>query len=317
MSERELLERTANALFTDHCSVERVEGAVDAGWDPRLWQALVTTGFTELSLMEGTLADAATVIRLGAYHSAMAPLGETLFLGGWLQQQLGLPITAPVTAGFRTDRVPYGRVAEALVVDPSSGEVARAELAEVGHNVAREPRDRMRPIGESIGQLDAEATEELVLRAGLLRTIQLAGAAQRALDLTVTYATERVQFGRTISKFQAVQQAVAVMAAEVAVIRASADAAVDAGERDGIIGAAFAIAAAKTQASQAAGSVARIAHQMHGAIGFTHEHSLRLSTTRLWSWRDEAGNEGHWSGVVGAAVRNAGGAGLWPLIVGS
>ena len=42
---------------------------------------------------------------------------------------------------------------------------------------------------------------------------------------------------------------------------------------------------------EAAGIGAAIAHQMHGAIGFTQEHQLHYLTRRLWSWRDEFGNE--------------------------
>ena len=317
MSERDLLEQTANAIFADHCSVERIDAAVDAGWDPQLWSVLESSGLTELALTEGTLSDAAVVVRLGGYHSALVPIGEALLVGGWVAQQIGLAPGGVHVAGFVGDRIPYGRLGGALVVD-ATGEVVETTKVEVeGRNLAREPRDVMASVGERVGALSAEAQAELVLRRALVRTVQLAGAAERALDLTVRYVTERVQFGRTISKFQAVQQAVAVMAAEVAVMRAAADAAVDASERDGVNASRFAVASAKTQASHCAGEVARIAHQMHGAIGFTYEHQLRLSTTRLWSWRDEGGNEGDWSAVVGRSVRTAGGEGLWPLIVGS
>ena len=73
------------------------------------------------------------------------------------------------------------------------------------------------------------------------------------------------------------------------------------------------IAMAKARTSEAAGTVARIAHQVHGAIGFTREHDLRLATTRLWAWRDEDGSEVQWRGRRGGRVA-AGADGLWPLI---
>jgi acyl-CoA dehydrogenase len=63
--------------------------------------------------------------------------------------------------------------------------------------------------------------------------------------------------------------------------------------------------------------VARIGHQVHGAIGFTREHSLRLVTTRLWAWRDEDGSEAEWNAEIGAAALAAGPDGLWPLVAGS
>jgi acyl-CoA dehydrogenase len=51
------------------------------------------------------------------------------------------------------------------------------------------------------------------------------------------------------------------------------------------------ISAAKVVAGRAASRVASIAHQVHGAIGFTHEHSLHRYTTRIWRWRDQNGTE--------------------------
>src|SRR4051794_12621174 len=76
----------------------------------------------------------------------------------------------------------------------------------------------------------------------------------------------------------------------------------------------LAIAAAKVSAGQAAGTVARIAHQIHGAIGFTEEHDLRRSTTRLWSWRDEFGSVGEWAAALGELAVSLGAQGLWPLL---
>jgi len=72
--------------------------------------------------------------------------------------------------------------------------------------------------------------------------------------------------------------------------------------------------AAKIRAGEAAGKVAEIAHQVHGAIGFTHEHSLHRLTPRLWSWRDEFGTESHWSRELGRAVLASGADALWPTI---
>ena len=139
---------------------------------------------------------------------------------------------------------------------------------------------------------------------------------RRALDLTVRYAGERQQFGRSLSNFQAVQQQVAELAAETAAVRAAADAAVArcAAGFDGE-GAWLAVAAAKVQAARGATVAARIAHQVHGAIGFTDEHALRLSTTRLWAWRDEAGSPAQWADELGRHALAAGP--LWPLITGA
>ena len=95
------------------------------------------------------------------------------------------------------------------------------------------------------------------------------------------------------------------------------EAAARAADTDGVLGAELPIAMAKARASEAAGVVARIAHQVHGAIGFTREHDLRLATTRLWAWRDEDGSEAQWQAVIGAAALAAGPEGLWPLVTGT
>jgi acyl-CoA dehydrogenase len=106
------------------------------------------------------------------------------------------------------------------------------------------------------------------------------------------------------------------VAVEAAALAVDADAGSGSGSGSGS-GADVAVAAAKTVAGQAAGQVAMLAHQVHGAIGFTEEHPLRHSTTRLWAWRDEAGNEDEWSAGLGRRALDAGPGGLWPLITGT
>ena len=72
--------------------------------------------------------------------------------------------------------------------------------------------------------------------------------------------------------------------------------------------------AAKARAGEAASIAAGLAHQAHGAIGFTREYELHYATRRLWSWRDEFGNEAEWNRVVGRAALAAGADGLWPAL---
>ena len=137
------------------------------------------------------------------------------------------------------------------------------------------------------------------------------------------YVNEREQFGRPLARFPAVQQEVARMAGEVALITAATQAAVAAGPVAGGPvagggGALSAVLAAKAQASHGAGTVAAIAHQLHGAIGTTQEHRLRLTTTRLWSWRDEDGRAADCFAELGRAALGAAGhgGGLWPWLTG-
>jgi len=54
-----------------------------------------------------------------------------------------------------------------------------------------------------------------------------------------------------------------------------------------------------------------IAHEVHGAIGFTYEHALHFATRRLWAWRAEFGDETHWARVLGEGVLARGADALW------
>lgn len=143
-------------------------------------------------------------------------------------------------------------------------------------------------------------------RGALLRSIQMAGALERIRDLTVAYAAEREQFGQPINRFQAVQQELAELAATVALAVAAVDEAV-------ADPSAKRIATAKVVAGESAGRAATLAHQVHGAIGFTHEHRLHRFTTRLWRWRDEFGTEPAWAENLGDLLARVGGERVWEV----
>jgi acyl-CoA dehydrogenase len=142
--------------------------------------------------------------------------------------------------------------------------------------------------------------------------VQIAAALEAVLAWTVQYAQERVQFGRPIARFQAIQMQLAEMAGEVSAVTALTDAAAQALERSENV--VLAAAAAKVRAGAAVEAVARRAHQVHGAIGFTQEHKLHHLTRRCWAWRDEAGSELAWSRILGAGLLAEGPGRLWPAL---
>jgi acyl-CoA dehydrogenase len=157
------------------------------------------------------------------------------------------------------------------------------------------------------------------LRGALARSIATCGAMDRVLAICVEHTTSRVQFGRPLAKFQAVQAMVAGIATESALARAATENAVslvaDSDWQDP--GVAFAVAAAKSTSAHAASLVARKAHQSLGAIGFTMEHELHRYTNRLLSWRSEFGSVRYWDDRLTDAAVAAGGGALWPLIEGN
>jgi acyl-CoA dehydrogenase len=146
-----------------------------------------------------------------------------------------------------------------------------------------------------------------------MRSAQIAGAMQAALALAVDHANTRKQFGRPIGRFQAVQQQLAVFAAETSAASVAAAAAARAVDRRGLAAAAFEIGCAKITVGEAATRGAAIAHQVFAAMGITEEHQLHHFTRRLWSWREEGGSEAFWARRIGQEAQALPGA-LWPFI---
>jgi acyl-CoA dehydrogenase len=139
------------------------------------------------------------------------------------------------------------------------------------------------------------------LRAAMAgaRAFQIAGALDRVLEMTAGYVQEREQFGRPIARFQAVQQSLAELGGQVATARAATTLVSEAfGKPEGVA----VLAAAKIRSGEAVGIASRIAHQAHGAIGFTREYDLQRFTRRLWGWREDYGNETNWAKWLGLAI---------------
>ncbi|MBC7956514.1 MAG: acyl-CoA dehydrogenase, partial [Cytophagales bacterium] len=151
------------------------------------------------------------------------------------------------------------------------------------------------------------------LLGAIARSAMMVGALEAALEQSVRYAGERVQFGKPIGRNQAIQQNLALMAGDVAAARMAAlTATLDAGGdwRSTL----FSAAVAKVRAGEAATRGCGIAHQVHGAIGFTHEHPLHFATRRLWAWREEFGTDAYWAAELGRAAIRARASGFWPAL---
>ncbi len=340
---------TANRVLGDQCTRAVLDAAEQGTWPAELWRHLEETGLTAAARSEtrggsgGDIDDMYLLVKAMGAHAAPVPLAETL-LAEQMLAAAALPVAdgpATVAPALRSDRltlnrrggktwlsgvarrVPWAHHARTLVVLAEDG--GRTVTVRLDHvpvekqdwNQAREPRDTVRfDVTEiSASAVGAAGTgfgyDDLYLRGALCRTVAMAGALETVLGLTVRYAKERVQFGKPIGRFQAVQQQIAVLATHVAASNACAQAAIAAHARgEGT----FEIAAAKTRVGQAAGAVAEIAHQVHGAMGFTHEHELHRSTRRLWAWRDEFGSEVEWAMWLGRTVAKMGGEELWPFL---
>jgi alkylation response protein AidB-like acyl-CoA dehydrogenase len=305
-----------------------------------LWQAVDEAGFPAALGGLADLPDALAVLRAAGRHAVPLPLAETM-LARFALTAAGAriptgPLTlAPVERGdmmsLRRDgrdwylsgvarRVPWSREARAMVVlaDGMAALVAPGQTtARRAVNLAGEPRDTVAfdvPLAaEAVAALPHGVDRDLLCRLGALcRAAQMAGALEAALALATQYASDRVQFGRPIGKFQAIQQQLAQFAEQVAAATVAVTASADEIAKGGDV--FFAAAIAKIRAGEAAGKSADIAHQVHGAIGFTHEHRLHHLTRRLWSWRDEFGVESEWSIALGRRIAAQGAEAFWPAL---
>lgn len=345
--DQELLDdlyKLSEEIFSER--LDPIDAPLYREFDGDLWSTLTDAGLTRLTLAEeaggsgATLREAAVVLGRAAAHGAPVPLAETDMLACWLLPAAGLDVPdGPLTTAGGTlqisgsritgtlDRVPWARhasIVAALADRDGTPVVAALPTSELtstdGANLAGEPRDSLvvdLPADSvPVGAAPADASAELRHRGALARSVALAAACSRAVELSVKHTSEREQFGRALSKLQAVQHLLAETAGEAATARAAADVAVQAATDHGFADprVRLAVAIAKSRAGAAAGVIARTSHQLHGAIGFTLEHHLRLTTTRLWSWREEFGNEDEWNVAVAEKAMEAGPQGLWPLL---
>ena len=340
---------TTARMFEALCGPAVVNAAEDGEWPGALWDALEESALVRAWIPEAlggpgtSLADGFAIARSAGAYAVPAPLAETL-LAGWLASDAGLetpegPLTvAPPDAAspLRLDGgrlagsaacVPFARACGHLAVVFGSGDaqgvaiVERAACAvEPGTSLAGEPRDTVIFDGAAPVSLSApgavDHTGRLRRMGAVLRAEQMAGALEGCLGQSLRYAADRCQFGRPIAKFQAVQHNLAVLAGEVAAATTSADAAVSAISRHGLEDERtfLAVATAKIRGGQAAGAGAAIAHQVHGAMGFTREYSLQHRTRRLWAWRDEFDPETVWAIALGRHVAKRGGDALWATV---
>ena len=349
-----LLVDATTRIFQDLCDPQTINAAADDTWKEPLWQALEESGLTLAWVPEerggaGTsIADGFAIAGVSGRFAVPVPLGETL-LAGWLLGIAGLnsPDGAMTVAPSRprdglvlsSDGTLQGRAlgiafagSVGTIVALASKDGARHVVRVAAGDCAIQSAPGLSGDGRDAVTFDGVVPVEtaplpdgfgencLVLMGAAIRAAQIGGALQEILTMASEYAQERVAFEKPIAKFQAVQHNLARLAGETAAAVAAASSAADTiqtlGDRGEGLGDAafFEVASAKIRAGEAAGEGAAIAHQVYGAIGFTEEHILHRFTQRLWTWRDDFGNESEWAVELGEFVAKGGADELWPLL---
>ena len=349
MSEN-IVAETAERIFADLADAQTINSAANDTWKATLWTALTDAGLPLAWVPEecdgsgASLADGFAVAASSGKFAISIPLVETM-LAGWLLSQAGLPspqgkmTVAPARPQDRITLNPDGTLSGRVRSIPFASEAAHiAVIAQdaKGYSIALADASACRiEAGESLGSDASNAVmfdnvrpssskpatsgftnRSLMLMGATLRSLQIAGALETMLEMTVRYSNERVAFEKQISKFQAVQHNLAKLAGEVASAVTAAGSAADtiansASLDDTVF---FEAAAAKVRCAEAAEKGTAIAHQVHGAIGFSMEHVLHRYTLRALAWRDDFGHESYWATELGKFVAARGADDLWPLV---
>jgi len=345
-----IVAETAARIFADFADPQTINRAADLSWKAPLWRALADAGLTLAWVPErqggadASLADGFEILRIAGRFAVSVPLAETL-LAGWLLARAGISSPAGMmtvaparpddcislnpdgTLSGRARGVAFARDAEYVALLAVGAEGPSIALVESkccrisdGHSLAGDPLngialDHAEVVHAAPAPQDFDQTS-LMLMGATIRSVEIAGALEAILALAVNYANERVAFERPIAKFQAVQHNLARLAGEVAAAIAASGSAADAiAQADAFDEAVFLEAAtAKIRSAEAAEEGAAIAHQVHGAIGFTKEHILHRFTLRMLSWRDDFGHESYWAVRLGNMMAARGPEQFWPLL---
>lgn len=306
-------------LMQSACTPATVR-AIEAGESPAgLWQAIVESGFTDALVSADlggaglSLAEVHGVLTAAGRHAVPLPFAQTVLARGWLalhgvQLPEGAIALAPfgvqvLEQGVTINRVAYGMVAEWVLAAVPGGAVLLPAAASVreadGIHGSLTAAMRWEDMAGT-SRIEATGVREL---AAVGHAALLSGAADRVLELTLNYAGERVQFGKAIGKFQAIQQDLSVMAEHTYATRMAAQMACQTSE---VLPPSLLAASTILRAAASANLISAIGHAVHGAIGVTEEYDLQLCTRRLQQWRSDAGSENYWAGVVGEAALQSG-----------
>lgn len=322
------------AVFAEYRDAHPPAAVVER--DPELWRRLDELGLIRLTGAEesgGSGAgwfEAAELLAAAARNAVRIPLAEHDLLACWLLDAITMPVDAATRTVCLLDDdgtargVPWAAGSDRVVVLWRDGTIHRAADVDTrvlqiapGTNLIGEPRDT---VAADVTALDgvpvaADLVERLRLKAALVRAIQVCAVLDEIVRSSIDHASSRIQFGRAVSRFQAVQHLIADVASEAALARAATEAALTTavGSDWAAPNLRFRVATARSCVGHASSVVVRNAHQIHGAIGTTREHRLHEFTRAALAWRSEFGSVRYWDEQVSDAIL-APGADMWGLI---
>lgn len=303
-------------LLADACTPQVVRAIEGGGPATPLWDAMEASGFADALVPEAQggfglpLSQVFGLLLTCGRHVLPVPFGHTLFARSMLAQARAQVPRGPIAIAARAAEE------DGRIVCPNTpfASVAQWVVVPLLHRWLLLPAERARitPIGvrgslhadlewDSTRSAAFESTEPAAWEhaGAVVAAASIAGALERVFEMTLQFANDRVQFGRSIGKFQAIQHQLAVMAENIGAARMAAEMGCDA---EGAWPKPLRAAMAKARASEAAALVAPLAHAIHGAAGITAELDLQLFTRRLHEWRADFGSERLWNATIGRAL---------------
>lgn len=312
-----LFNDAADKLLANLCTLETVRQVELTHDAAAMWTMIEDSGFTDAWVDEATGGaglswhDTFGLLLAAGRHALPLPLGPTLYVRSLLAQSGHAQIQGCATLATQAVQAPPGEVVAhavpfawvadwvAMNLNGKAWLLPTTAASHGGPAVHGSLRSRLRwatwPT-DAISLGDAKPLREVgaALLAGMM-----AGAMMAVLERTVAYANDRSQFGKSIGKFQAIQQQLSQMAEHVHAVHMAAEMAFAHGAPT--FGDPLA-ALAKGRASEAVSLVAATAHGVHGAMGTTAEYPLHLWTRRLHEWRMDFGSEAYWQRLLGESL---------------
>lgn len=231
--------------------------------------------------------------KMGAV-GALSLSGQSLSLGPDGGASGRVLITPPIKGQTQVLACANGPDGNSLVLLDHAQASLRKKQALVGEGRIELSFQNVRPRQRVL--LRADMPNPCLTYGALVRAAMSVGALERIFAMTRTHCQTREQFGRPLMRLQAVQMMVAQIASQMAAARAAVALLA---RRYGGADPHLLVAIAKLRTSTAAQKASALAHQCHGAIGYTEEYALQEFTRSLAMWRREFGPERHWAAAIG------------------
>ena len=247
---------------------------------------------TSLALLEGGASWEAGGIRMSAERSedGWRLNGEKVFVADAAAADLFI-----VAARTSENGAPEESISLFLVEASTLGNMKMERLESVGDDryYVVDFQDVVVPPDGVLGEVDGgwPLLKQTLDLAAVAKCAEMLGGSRKAVDMTLDYVKDRVQFGRPIGTFQAVQHRAAEMATDLEIARQftyRAAWALSEGKGDGTE-----VATAKAFLSDKFSEICSSAHQLHGAIGYTREHDLQIFSRRAASAKVAFGDARH------------------------